>query len=164
MRLFRTILFLFICALPILSACGGIAGPGDATPTTGVTLITITPPAPGDNPPDGGSTASGTRPMAPFPLPTGTPADTWNEIPVMPGALTGGDRAGGGYAFTIQTGEAEVIVYYDKELANRGWSIYARGSTKDERFTTIFSISGHPRRPRSGSIRPAGTRTCFVSC
>jgi hypothetical protein len=128
--------FAFIGGVAFLAGCAPAVPSATPDSPAGVTVVTASTSTPTAVLAEG--TPGGTRPVAPFPLPDGAPPDQWNEIPLMPGALTGGDRAAGGYLYTIRTGEADVIVYYDREMAQRGWAAYARGSTKDERFTTML--------------------------
>ena len=59
-------------------------------------------------------------------LPTGRPLTSWNDIPIMPGAIAGeGDT--GTYRFSIRAQATAVQAYYDRILAGLGWSGFAAG-------------------------------------
>ncbi len=55
-------------------------------------------------------------------LPSGTPLADWNGIPIMPGAIAGED-AGGAYQFTTAADPADVVAFYEAELANLGFKV-----------------------------------------
>lgn len=139
MRRTSNLLSLSIPLLLMVAACD--AAPGAAQPEYGANVTAVTN-ATAEAPTAADAMGSG-RPQAPFPLPTGEPLESWQGIPVMPDAHAGGDRQGGGYAFLIRALEAEVIVFYDQAMSNLLWSTYARGTTKDGRFTTmLFYLKG----------------------
>jgi hypothetical protein len=59
-------------------------------------------------------------------LPESQPASEWKGIPIMPGAIAGeGDEEG--YVFTIRATPQQVQEYYQLELGQLGWQLYAQG-------------------------------------
>jgi hypothetical protein len=59
--------------------------------------------------------------MLPKQMPTGEPAESWKGIPIMPGAVSGGDD-GMRYIFTIRATTEEIQAYYERELMKQGAS------------------------------------------
>jgi hypothetical protein len=55
-------------------------------------------------------------------LPSGTPVDEWEGIPVMPGAISG-EITADGYLFTTQADVDEVTSFYETELSNLGFEL-----------------------------------------
>ena len=76
-------------------------------------------------------------------IPEGQPAPEWNEIPIMPGAVTGeGDEES--YVFTIKATPQQVQEYYQDELGKLGWQPFAtsnRGSSLMLMFTNDASAA-----------------------
>jgi hypothetical protein len=129
----RALLSLPCAALVFLQACSVLAPAPTATPTSTVTgTPTLT------------STARPTpRPPTETPdvlaalLPTGEPAASWNDIPIMAGALAGeGDEAS--YTFSIRALPAEVQSFYDAKLAALGWTAFAAGEGQNGALLLIY--------------------------
>jgi hypothetical protein len=61
-------------------------------------------------------------------LPSGVPDSEWNGIPIMPGAINGeGDAQG--YTFTIQSDTGSIQQFYQAQLANLGYELFATGES-----------------------------------
>lgn len=58
--------------------------------------------------------------------PQGTPVSSWRDVPVMPGAIAGEDYEGM-YLYTTATRPAEVQRYYEGEMPQLGWELFAIG-------------------------------------
>ena len=115
----------------LLGSCSAFGPAPTATPTptvTGTPTSTATsPPRPPTETPDVLSAL----------MPTGEPAASWNDIPIMPGALAGeGDE--GSYTFSIQAAPEEVQAYYDAHLAALGWSAFAAGQGETGALLLIY--------------------------
>ena len=64
---------------------------------------------------------------APTPgAPEGTPSADWQGIPIMPGAISGGE-AEGGYRFSTQATIEEITPFYEVALAELGYSLTESG-------------------------------------
>lgn len=55
-------------------------------------------------------------------LPSGTAADEWNGIPIMPGAISG-EATTDAYQFTTQADVDEIISFYQTALSNLGFEV-----------------------------------------
>jgi len=124
---------LLLQAALLLGSCSAFAPAPTATPTptasgTPTSTTTTTPtPRPPTETPDVLSAL----------MPTGEPAASWNDIPIMPGALAGeGDE--GSYTFSIQAAPEEVQAYYDAHLAALGWSAFAAGQGETGALLLVF--------------------------
>ena len=58
--------------------------------------------------------------------PEGTPAADWQGIPIMPGAISGGEAADG-YEFSTQATIEEITQFYEAALAELGYSLTTSG-------------------------------------
>jgi len=85
-----------------------------------------------------------------LPLPRGAPLESWHSIPIMPGALTGGELVAGGYTFTTLASPASIEQFYIHELQTLGWDYVATGTTESGGLLIIFSKS------TSVSVLPIG--------
>lgn len=54
--------------------------------------------------------------------PQGTPLSDWNEIPIMPQAVSGEEFNDSTYSFKVNATVLEVQDYYNNEMIARGWS------------------------------------------
>lgn len=73
------------------------------------------------------------------PLPSGEPADTWEGIPIMPGAIGGADE-GSAYQFTVGATIDEITVFYESELAILGYTF--ENSEEQGGYTTLYFAKG----------------------
>jgi hypothetical protein len=75
-----------------------------------------------------------------FVLPSGTPLDEWEGIPVMPGAISG-ETANDGYQFTTQADLDAITGFYETELSKLGFELEL---TVDENagYTTLAFRKG----------------------
>jgi hypothetical protein len=65
-------------------------------------------------------------------LPSGAPDSEWNGIPIMPGAINGeGDAQG--YTFTIQSDAGSIQQFYQAQLANLGYDLFATGQSDENK-------------------------------
>jgi hypothetical protein len=81
-----------------------------------------------------------------LPLPSGEPLSTWNGLPIMEDAIAGEEKEGG-YSYSIDTTVEQVQNFYEIELADMGWMLFATGKgetgslllmfRKGERTTTV---------------------------
>lgn len=55
-------------------------------------------------------------------LPSGTAADEWNGIPIMPGAISG-EATTDAYQFTTQADVDEIVSFYQTALSNLGFEV-----------------------------------------
>jgi hypothetical protein len=74
---------------------------------------------------------------AELPDPVGEPVETWNGIPVMPGALAGEDR-GDAYIFIIAGTPDEVADYYVEAMSQAGWTPLGFGTSDNTSVLLIF--------------------------
>lgn len=84
------------------------------------------------------------------PITSGTPVATWNEIPVMPAALSGsGDSQK--YSFMVNASVDEIKAFYFVQMDSQGWEYFATGEggeagaiflmfTKDNFTATILIL------------------------
>ena len=59
-------------------------------------------------------------------LPTGEPAARWKGIAIMPKAIAGEEKSGM-YIFTIKATNADIEIFYNRELTKLGWAGFATG-------------------------------------
>ncbi len=65
-------------------------------------------------------------------LPSGIPDQEWNGIPIMPAAIHGeGDAQG--YTFTVQSDTQSIQQFYQTELANLGYDLFATGESDENK-------------------------------
>ena len=148
----------FICLSGLLVACKLFAPAPAATPTplpthtpTAVPTLTDTATATVIVTPTPANTATYTpvptvetpKPTesVDMPTPAGTPVGAWQEIPIMPEALSGEDT-GDGYSFLIEATPQEVWEYYDAQLKSLGWSTFASGTNEDGTPALLFYTKG----------------------
>jgi len=72
-----------------------------------------------------------------FPMPEGKPAEDWQGIPVMPGALAGQSDANS-YAFTIQATPDEIQQFYLAALEKLGWTMLAASDGESDSVLLVF--------------------------
>jgi hypothetical protein len=85
---------------------------------------------------------TGTPPPTPTTkLPGGVPLETWLEIPVMPGTVTG-EEEDDRYRFMLTATVDEVRDFYKKELIKSGWNFDAQGRGENGAPIFIFSKAG----------------------
>jgi len=141
-----------VIATIFISACSQ-ASPVPVT-TTPTLRPTATPPPPTSTPaPSSTATESPTStPEGGFilPLPQGTPADTWQGIRIMPGAVAGEELQSGGYAFTTLASNDSIEQFYVNEMQAHGWEYIATGSSEKGGLLIIFD------RGASVSVIPIG--------
>jgi len=82
-------------------------------------------------------------------LPSGTPEAEWRGIPIMPGAINGGEGENDSYVFTTKTSVDEVEAYYEKELAKLGWDLLTSGTGDNGNVMMIFNNGKPPFMPIS---------------
>jgi hypothetical protein len=58
--------------------------------------------------------------------PSTSSAETWNDVPIMPGAVDGAEE-GGVYSYTADASIAEVQAYYERVMPLAGWQSFASG-------------------------------------
>jgi len=94
----------------------------------------------------------------PLPLPQGTPAASWQQILIMPGAIAGEELSSQGYAFTTLASPAAVEQFYIREMQRGGWEYIATGTTATGGLFIVFSGGA------SVSVLPVGddAGTVFV--
>lgn len=74
-------------------------------------------------------------------LPSGTPANEWEGIPIMPGAINGeGDNLG--YIFTTKSTSEAIQQYYEAELAKQGYEPFAAGQGNEKDTVLLIYIKG----------------------
>ncbi len=72
-----------------------------------------------------------------LPMPVGKPSSEWEGIPIMPNAIAGeGDSKG--YSFTINASPDEIQKFYEKELGELGWNIFASGQGTTDAILLMF--------------------------
>jgi hypothetical protein len=54
--------------------------------------------------------------------PSGTPAEQWNGIPVMPQATAGEEFGETTYGYTVPATATDVQAFYNQEMENLGWT------------------------------------------
>ena len=54
--------------------------------------------------------------------PTGTPADQWNDIPIMPQAIAGQEFNDKTYSYTVPLSAIDVQTFYNQKMEELGWS------------------------------------------
>lgn len=54
--------------------------------------------------------------------PSGTPADQWNNLPIMPGATAGQEFSASIYSYTVPASAADVQQFYKGQLEALGWT------------------------------------------
>lgn len=125
----------------LLVGCSALAPKPTATPT-----LTFTPPPTETRTPTNTSEPTNTPKPTPTKdviaslLPVGEPAEEWNGIPIMPGAIAGeGDDAG--YRFTIKANSDDIQEYYERELSKLGWQFLAAGQGENGTLILIFTGS-----------------------
>lgn len=138
---FLSVLFLVSLAL-LFAACSAIFPTPTPTPEptatplpTSTPTLTPLPTATATLPPP---TVTPTLGLAANLVPEGTPAKTWNGLPVMPGALAGSGDADS-YRFTIKATVLEIQTYYKTQLAAAGWEFGAGGAGQSKAILLIFS-------------------------
>ena len=77
----------------------------------------------------------------PLPIPSGTPAEEWQSLPIMPQAIAGADN-NGSYSFTIATTPEAVQQFYEGAMGDLGWSLLSVGQGANEAFLMIFQQEG----------------------
>ena len=123
----------------LLASCSSFAPKPTETPIpteTQAPTSTITPEP--TNTPTNTPVPPTETPAAPLlKMPVGEPADEWEGIPVMPGAIAGeGDSAG--YSFTIEATPEEIQAFYEQELAKLGWNMFASGQGATDTVLLMF--------------------------
>jgi len=93
-----------------------------------------------------------------LPSPSGEPVAEWEGIPVMPGAAAG-DGNSQGYAFVIAASIDEVQAFYENELAEMEWNLFAVGQGGSDTVMLIF-MKGNDRV--SVSILPESDGMVYV--
>jgi hypothetical protein len=73
----------------------------------------------------------------PLPLPSGAPAAEWNGIPIMPQA-TAGQQGEGSYYFTTNASVLTIQNYYQSQLLNLGWALFAQTVGQNDAVILIF--------------------------
>jgi hypothetical protein len=103
----------FIAILGIASlACGLISNPLSGAQNFASTAEAIASAIP-----------SGVPDVGQYLNPSGTPVETWNEIPIMPQATTGQEFNKNTYSFkTSGLTEADVEAFYKTKLISLGWT------------------------------------------
>jgi len=79
-------------------------------------------------------------------VPPGTILSSWNDIPIMPGALAGGeidDGKGAGYVFTVRASADEVKTFYKTELGKLGWEEDTSMQSLNDSVRMFFMKSGN---------------------
>lgn len=100
-------LIVLSCIAILLSACTLAPVPPTATPVP----ATATPLPPTETP----------EPTAPVEMPNIMPVvDSWEGVPVMPGALSGMFDLGD-YFYVIDASEEEIAAFYEAEMPALGW-------------------------------------------
>jgi hypothetical protein len=84
-------------------------------------------------------------------VPEGTPAADWQGVPIMPGAVNGGE-AEGGYRFSTQAMIEEITQFYDAALADLGYSL----TTSGEEGGITFLLFGKGSSQAIVGIFPSG--------
>ena len=73
-----------------------------------------------------------------FIQPKGEPLETWQGIPIMPGALFGDYSAEEAYVFSIDASRDEIETYYTIELPKLGWEPFAAGDSEAGTVLLMF--------------------------
>lgn len=156
MRIIKKLLI--ITVVFILAACTRSASEGDinlptvsisasATPVVADTVVAIeatemivgTATFPPTTIPQTPTERSGKPPATPTTsLPKDKPLKSWQEIPVMTGAITG-EELDDRYRFLIETNVDQVEEYYKKELTTSGWKFVTAGTGENGAPIFIFS-------------------------
>lgn len=93
-----------------------------------------------------------------LPTPSGKPDEYWGEIRIMPDALTGeGDSTG--YSFTINASVEQIQSFYQSELSNLGWNLFASGQGTTEAMLLIYMRNSNTL---TVSILPQSNGTMYV--
>ena len=72
-----------------------------------------------------------------LPMPSGTPVAIWEGFPIMPNAIAG-EAEGNNYTFTIMASADEVQEFYETELAELGWNLFATGQGETDTLLLMF--------------------------
>jgi hypothetical protein len=92
-------------------------------------------------------------------LPTGAPAKEWNDILIMPGAISGnGDDKG--YRFTTHASSGEIQKYYDNELKKLGATLMGVGEGTEK--STVLMVFTKDDLVIGVSIIPQGDFTLVM--
>jgi hypothetical protein len=159
MKTFSKALILSVMAI-LLASCNAFAPEPTETPTpTNTSLPTSThTPEPTSTPTETPTPIPPTEtPSSPsLPMPTGKPLSSWENIPIMSGAIAGDENTNNGvtgYSFTIKTSADEIQSFYETELGKLDWSALAvgQGTEKDTvlmifmKGTAVLSVSIIPQ-------------------
>jgi hypothetical protein len=147
---------LALCLLIFLTACTATAPAPTATSLPSATLVpssTATPTSTATPLPTATATPRPTTTMPdPTPtteasstptrtleesVPTGESLAVWHGIPVMPGAISGGENKGS-YLYKIKASNKAVQDYYRRELSKLGYSSFAVGTGDDGNLMLMY--------------------------
>jgi hypothetical protein len=93
-----------------------------------------------------------------LPTPSGKPDAYWEDIRIMPGAIMGeGDNSG--YSFTIIASVEQIQDFYQSELSNLGWNLFASGQGTTDAMLLIFMKNSNTL---TVSILPQSDGTMYV--
>jgi hypothetical protein len=76
-----------------------------------------------------------------LPNPTDKPLSEWEGIPVMPNAIAGKEGEGI-YYYTILADSNEIRLFYESELRNAGWNLFAVGEGGSKGSILLFFQKG----------------------
>jgi hypothetical protein len=85
------------------------------------------------------------------PASAGAPLTEWRGIPIMPGALTGGE-ADGGYQFSTRAAIDEITQFYETALAGLGYAL----TTSGEQSGVVFLLFQKGSATAAVGILPSG--------
>lgn len=68
---------------------------------------------------------------------TSTPVPQWNNIPLMPGAISG-ETNSGNYLYTIDADSSKVVSFYLQQMQQSGWKPRTGDGTPENGITILF--------------------------
>jgi hypothetical protein len=74
-------------------------------------------------------------------LPSGTPVEMWNGIPIMPGAIAG-EATAEGYTFSIREDTEAIQAFYGRELTRQGYDLFATGEGDEKNILLLMFMQG----------------------
>lgn len=133
MQTIKKILVFCIAAISI-TACntGELATQDIASPTSTSTIIVT--PSPIATPTE---TQTPEEPEGDFPEPDGEPLTEWKGIPISPQAISG-EESEGLYIYTTDLEPGEVQAYYEEEMGDRGWDLFALGEGENIDYSPMM--------------------------
>lgn len=125
---------------PVGAEPPGLATPSPVNPATAETPATqpaLTLPSAPTQPQAPAPTSQPAGPPAPTPTQAPAALETWNGVPLMPGA-SGGVEELGSYIYTVNVDVQQVRGFYDREMVNLGWQIFTAGEGETGNLLLLY--------------------------